>query len=92
MVKSSSVRESGFFAHADISAAKNIRDRASEMVRLDSTEPAVKTAKRPKYCKEKSQCGLGETPSGATGVSPRPCGKGGEPGNLASKDIEIARS
>ncbi|WP_264196515.1 RNA-guided endonuclease InsQ/TnpB family protein [Microseira wollei] len=44
----------GFFAHADISAAKNIRDRALEMVRRDSTEPADKTAKRPKYCKEKS--------------------------------------
>ena len=58
----------GFFAHADISAAKNIRDRVLEMVRRDSTEPADKTAKRPKKCKEKS---------------PRPGGKGGEPGNLA---------
>ena len=44
----------GFFAHADISAAKNIRDRALEMVRRDSTEPTGKAAKRPKYCKEKS--------------------------------------
>ncbi|HAX76663.1 MAG TPA: hypothetical protein DCY88_12675 [Cyanobacteria bacterium UBA11372] len=28
----------GFFAHADISAAKNIRELALEMVRQDSTE------------------------------------------------------
>ncbi|GET44010.1 hypothetical protein MiSe_88360 [Microseira wollei NIES-4236] len=72
--------------------AKNIRDRALEMVRLDSTEPAVKTAKRPKYCKEKSQCGLGVSPSGATGVSPRPLDKGGEPGNLVAKDIKTEMS
>jgi putative transposase len=38
----------GFFAHADISAAKTIRDRALEMVRRDSTKPAGNTAKRPK--------------------------------------------
>ncbi len=64
----------GFFAHADISAAKNIRDRASEMVRADCAFPVDNATKRPKYRKEKSQCGLGETPSGASGVSPRPCG------------------
>ena len=57
--------------------AKTIRDRALEMVRRDSTEPAAKTAKRPKDCKEKS---------------PRPSGKGGEPGNLGNKDIKIAMS
>jgi hypothetical protein len=58
--------------------AKTIRDRALEMVRVDWAKPADKTAKRPKNCNEKSHCGLGETPSGATGVSPRPCGKSGE--------------
>ena len=67
----------GFFAHADISAAKTIRDRALEMVRGDSAKPAGKTAKRPKDCKEKS---------------PRPSGKGGEPGNLGNKDIKTAMS
>ncbi|GET39883.1 transposase, IS605 OrfB family protein [Microseira wollei NIES-4236] len=82
----------GFFAHADIFAAKTIRDRVLEMVRRDSTEPAGNTAKRPKYRKEKSQCGQGVSPSGATGVSPRPLDKGGEPGNLETKDIKTAMS
>ncbi len=67
----------GFFAHADISAAKTIRDRALEMVRRDSTEPADNTAKRPKKCKEKS---------------PRPTDESGEPGNLGNKDIKAAMS
>jgi hypothetical protein len=60
--------------------AKNIRDRALEMVRADCAKPVDKTTKRPKNRKEKSQCGQGVSPSGATGVSPRPCGKSGEPG------------
>ncbi|GET36340.1 hypothetical protein MiSe_10880 [Microseira wollei NIES-4236] len=72
--------------------AKNIRDRALEMVRRDSTEPVAKATKRPKYCKEKSQCGLGVSPSGATGVSPRPLDKGGEPGNPTNRDIKTAMS
>ena len=67
----------GFFTHADISAAKNIRDRALEMIRADCAESAVKTAKRPKYRQE---------------ISPRPCGNSGEPGNLGSKDIKICGS
>jgi putative transposase len=67
----------GFFAHADISAAKTIRDRALEMVRRDSTKPAGNTAKRPKQCKEKSPCLLDES---------------GEPGNLGNKDIKTAMS
>ncbi|GET35740.1 RNA-guided endonuclease InsQ/TnpB family protein [Microseira wollei] len=67
----------GFFAHADISAAKTIRDRALEVVRRDSTEPAGKTAKRPKHRKEKS---------------PRRSDKGGEPGNLVTKDIKTVMS
>jgi putative transposase len=82
----------GFFAHADIAAAKNIRDRALEMVRADCAKPVDKTTKRPKHRKEKSQCGLGETPSGATGVSPRPCGKSGEPGNPSNRDIKSCGS
>ena len=47
--------------------AKNIRDRALEMVRRDSTEPADKTAKRPKYCKEKSS-----RPSDKSGAAQEP--------------------
>jgi putative transposase len=39
----------GHMAHADINAAKNIRDRALSIVRGDSSE-----LKRPKNCKEKS--------------------------------------
>jgi putative transposase len=35
-------------AHADINAAKNIRDRASSMVRGDSAKPEPQGSKRPK--------------------------------------------
>jgi putative transposase len=73
----------GFFSHADIGAAKTIKNRAikivSEMVCGDSAKPLVsKTTKRLKQCKEKS---VRSTLSKRT-----------EPGNLGNKDIKTARS
>ncbi|WYL94328.1 MAG: transposase [Gloeotrichia echinulata IR180] len=44
----------GHITHADINAAKNIRDRASSMVREDFAKPEPKGSKRPKHCKETS--------------------------------------
>jgi putative transposase len=67
----------GFMAHADINAAKNIRDKASSMVREDFAKPDPKGSKRPKYCKE---------------ISTRPRGKCVEPGNLRNQDIKAAMS
>jgi putative transposase len=67
----------GFFAHADINAAKNIASRASSMVREDFAKPEPKGSKRPKHCKE---------------TSTRPRGKRVEPGNLSNQDIKAAMS
>jgi putative transposase len=67
----------GFMSHADINAAKNIRDRALSMVREDFAEPEPKGSKRPKNCKE---------------ISPRSMSKRGEPGNLSNQDIKTAMS
>jgi putative transposase len=77
----------GHMAHADINAAKNIRDRGLEIVRGDSSE-----LKRPKQCKEMSQCVAGVPPVEATGVSARRNGKRVEPGNLINQDIKTAMS
>jgi putative transposase len=40
--------ECGYYEHADIGAAKTIRDRALLAVRGDSTKPGARTPKRPK--------------------------------------------
>jgi putative transposase len=40
--------ECGYHEHADIGAAKTIRDRALELVRRDSAKPGVLSPKRPK--------------------------------------------
>jgi putative transposase len=77
----------GYMAHADINAAKNIRDRAFSIVRGDSSE-----LKRPKQRKETSQCVAGVPPVEATGVSARPRGKCVEPGNLRNQDIKAVMS
>jgi putative transposase len=67
----------GHMAHADINAAKNIRDRASSMVRGDSAKPEPQGSKRPKNCQE---------------ISTRPRGKRVEPGNLCKQDIKAVKS
>jgi putative transposase len=67
----------GHMAHADINAAKNIRDRASSMVREDFAKPEPKGSKRPKNRKE---------------TSVRPRGKRTEPGNLCKQDIKAVMS
>ncbi len=59
--------ECGYHEHADISAAKTIRDRGLERVRRDSAKLGASHLNAQKI----SQCGLGETPSEATGASPR---------------------
>ncbi len=74
-------------SHADINAAKNIRDRVFSIVRGDSSELI-----RPKHRKEKSQCLAGVPPVVATGVSLRPMGKGSEPGNPSNRDIKAVMS
>jgi putative transposase len=65
----------GYMAHADINAAKNIRDRALSMVLRDSEELESKDSKRPKQRKE---------------TSVRRNGKCTEPGNLCKQDIKAA--
>jgi putative transposase len=67
----------GFFAHADINAAKNIRDKAYSTVLRDSEELEPKGSKRPKQRKE---------------ISSRSMSKRGEPGNPSNRDIKAARS
>ena len=63
----------GYMAHADINAAKNIRELAFEVLR-DLQEPEPKGSKRPKNYKEKSA---------------RSTSKSVEPGNLSNKDIRV---
>ena len=69
----------GFIEHADIGAAKTIRDRAFEiiqsMVLVDCQKPESRGSKRPKQRKE---------------ISARPLGKCVEPGNLCKQDIRAA--
>ncbi len=77
----------GYMSHADINAAKNIRDRVFFIVRGDSSELI-----RPKHRKEKSQCLAGVPPVVATGVSLCPMGKGSEPGNPSNRDIKAVMS
>lgn len=67
----------GYLAHADINAAKNIRDRAFSIVLGDSKELEPQGSKRPKNCKEISRCSVS---------------KRREPGNLSNQDIKIAIS
>ncbi|NMG11152.1 RNA-guided endonuclease TnpB family protein [Brasilonema sp. UFV-L1] len=67
----------GYMSHADINAAKNIRDRAFSIVLGDSKELESQGSKRPKYCKE---------------ISTRPRGKRVEPGNLCKQDIKAVMS
>jgi len=69
--------ECGFHEHADIGAAKTIRDRAISLVKTvcgDSAKPVDNATKRLKQRKE---------------ISPRRAnGKRGEPGNLSDRDIK----
>jgi putative transposase len=74
-------------AHADINAAKNIRARGLEIVRGDSAKLGVN-----QNAQKMSQCGLGVSPSKATGVSPRSMSKRGEFGNLSNQDIKTVMS
>jgi putative transposase len=71
----------GHMEHADLGAAKTIRDRAAQaiqsMVRGDSAELEPRGSKRPKNRKE---------------TSARPLGKRVEPGNPSSRDIKVAIS
>lgn len=64
--------------HADIGAAKTLRDRALSIVRGDSAEQEPRGSKRPKQRKETSYS--------------RPMGKRAEPGNLSNQDIKAAMS
>jgi putative transposase len=80
--------ECGYHEHADIGAAKTIRDRALKMVRGDSAEPGAMHLNAQKV----SQCDLGVSPSGATGVSPRSKSKCGEFGNPSNRDIKAVMS
>ena len=72
----------GHIDHADIGAAKTIRDRAAEaiqsMVRRDSTEPEPRGSKRLKHCKEIS-------------ARTTECNRV-EPGNLGNQDIKAVKS
>ena len=71
----------GFMEHADIGAAKTVRDRAIEviqsMVLADCQEPEPRGSKRPKQRKE---------------ISARSMSKRVEPGNPRSRDIKAAMS
>ncbi|WP_202895632.1 RNA-guided endonuclease InsQ/TnpB family protein [Iningainema tapete] len=67
----------GHMEHADLGAAKTIRDRALSMVREDFAKPEPRGSKRPKQCTE---------------ISARPMGKRVEPGNPSSRDIKAAMS
>ncbi len=78
----------GYHEHADIGAAKTIRDRGLEIVRGDSAKLAASQQNAQKI----SQCGLGVSPSRATGVSPRSLSKRGEFGNLCKQDIKAVKS
>jgi putative transposase len=80
--------ECGYHEHADIGAAKTIRDRALELVRGDSAKPGASRLNAQKI----SQCDLGVSPSGATGVSVRSKSKRAEFGNLGNRDIKKAIS
>jgi putative transposase len=80
--------ECGYHEHADIGAAKTIRDRALKMVRGDSAKPGVMHLN----AQNMIQCGLGVSPIRATGVSPRSNSKCGEFGNPSNRDIKIEMS
>lgn len=71
----------GHIDHADIGAAKTVKDRTFEViqdrVRGDSAKPEPRGSKRPKKCTE---------------ISARPLGKRVEPGNPSSRDIKVAIS
>ena len=80
--------ECGYHEHADIGAAKTIRDRALQMVRGDSAKLGACHLNAQKM----SQRGLGVSPIRATGVSPRSLSKRGESGNPGNRDIKVAKS
>ncbi len=71
----------GHIDHADINAAKNIKELAvsniASIVCGDSAKLEPRGSKRPKYCKE---------------ISARSMSKRVEPGNLSNKDIKAAMS
>ncbi|MDF5723782.1 MAG: transposase [Rhizonema sp. PD37] len=84
----------GHIAHADINAAKNIKELAvtyiASKVLGDSKELEPLGSKRPKQRKEMSQCVGGVPPLEASGVSARSMSKRVEPGNPSNGDIKAA--
>jgi putative transposase len=89
--------ECGYHEHADIGAAKTIRDRGLEIVRGDS----AKLAARQLNAQKVSQCGLlpkGEASAKGSpqveqlAVSPRSMSLRGEFGNLSNQDIKVVKS
>ncbi|NEQ29003.1 MAG: transposase, partial [Microcoleus sp. SIO2G3] len=85
----------GHIDHADLGAAKTVRDRAIEVIQSmvlgDSQKPEPRGSKRPKQCTETRQLlGGNEPPKRA--ASARPMGKRVEPGNLSNQDIKAVMS
>ncbi|MUG98698.1 transposase [Scytonema sp. UIC 10036] len=74
----------GHMSHADLGAAKTIRDRALSLVRGDSAKPADNTSK--------SSEGTVKRLKNRKETSARPLGKRVEPGNLSNQDIKTAMS
>ncbi|GAB1537764.1 hypothetical protein NUACC21_04180 [Scytonema sp. NUACC21] len=72
----------GHMEHADLGAAKTIRDRALSMVRGDSAKPGADISK--------SGEGTSKRPKNRQETSVRPRGKRAEPGNLSNQDIKTA--
>ncbi|MFS8118715.1 MAG: RNA-guided endonuclease InsQ/TnpB family protein [Microcoleus sp.] len=68
--------ECGYHEHADIGAAKTIRDRALKIVRGDSAKLGPRTVEA----------------LNAQKISPRSKSKRGEFGNLSNQDIKVAKS
>ncbi|MEH2292728.1 transposase [Nostoc sp.] len=81
--------ECGHYEHADIAAAKTIRDRGFKIVRGDSAKLGVNHQNAQKV----SQLFyLGRPQVEQLAVSPRSKSKRGEFGNLCKQDIKIAKS
>ncbi|MBD2203813.1 IS200/IS605 family element transposase accessory protein TnpB [Calothrix sp. FACHB-1219] len=86
----------GFMSHADINAAKNIKDRALSMVRQCGlgVSPSRATAEpfRVRGDSAKPEPKGSKRPKKPKETSPRSMSKRGEPGNLISQDIKTVMS
>ncbi|WP_208491946.1 zinc ribbon domain-containing protein [aff. Roholtiella sp. LEGE 12411] len=81
--------ECGYHEHADIGAAKTIRDRGLEIVRGDSAKLGVN---HQNVQKVSQLLYLGRPQVEQLAVSPRSMSKRGEFGNLCKQDIRAAKS